>query len=100
MKTQLSTSISPETKRAYDDLSEATGLSLTTLLTAGVSLLRDYYRQADLVAGYVQLDRSGDLDASAICPQCDQPLGGLPWIAILANGATCAPVCSRCASSD
>ena len=99
-KTQLSTSVSPETKQAYGDLSEATGLSLTTLLTVGVSLLRDYYRQAETVVGYISLNLWGDLDPDAACPECDQPFGDLPWIAVRANGATCAPVCSRCASSD
>lgn len=99
-KTQLSTSVPPETKQAYDDLVMATGLSLTTLLTAGVPLLQHYYQQAELVAGYVQLDRPGDLGPDATCPECDQPYSGLPWIAVRANGATCAPICRRCATSE
>ena len=79
---------------------EATGVSLTDILTAAVPLLDRHYRQAELIAGYIQLDRWGDLDPAAICPECDQPLGDLPWIAIRANGAPHAPVCSRCATSE
>ena len=99
-RTQLSTIVSPETRQAYDRLAEATGVSLTDLLTAAVPLLERHYQRAELVAGYVKIARWGDLDPAAHCPECDQPFGDLPWIAILANGATCAPVCSRCASSD
>lgn len=100
MKTQLSTSVPPETKQAYGELSEATGLTITTLLTAGVSLLQHYYRQAELIAGYIQLARWGDLSPAGICPECDQPYDDLPWIAVRANGATCAPICTRCATSE
>lgn len=99
-KTQLSTTVTPATKQAYDDLSEATGLSLTTLLAAGVSLLRHYYDQGELVTGYISLNAWGDLDPSAICPECNQPFGGLPWIAVRANGVTCAPICRGCATSE
>ena len=100
MKTQLSTVVSPETRQAYTRLVKATKLSLTDLLTAAVPLLERHFRQAELVAGYIQLDRWGDLDASAVCPECDQPFGDLPWIAVRGNGITCAPVCSRCATSE
>ena len=100
MKTQLSTTVSPETRQAYTRLAESTGVSLTDILTTAVPLLERHFRQAELVAGYIQFDRWGDLDASAICSECDQPFDDLPWIAVRANGATCAPVCSRCASSD
>lgn len=100
MKTQLSTSVPPETRQAFDRLGKETGVSLTDLLSAAVPLLERHYRQADLVAGYIQLDHWGDLDASAICPECEQPFGDLPWIAVRANGATSAPVCTRCATSE
>lgn len=89
-------------------------------LPGAVPLLERHYRQANLVAGYIQLDRWGDLSPSAICPECDQPFAPplpeqpvdgfhnqwsqpremLPWIAILANGSTRAPICSRCATSE
>ena len=121
MKNQLSTIASPETRQAYTRLREVTGLSLTDLFTAAVPLLERHFRQAELVAGYIRLDRWGDLGPGAICPECDQPFapplpaqpveGGtldnwsqpgemLPWIAVRANGATCAPICSRCATSE
>ena len=100
MKTQLSTVVSPETRQAYTRLVKATKLSLTDLLTAAVPLLERHFRQAELVAGYIQLDRWGDLDATSICSECDQPFGDLPWIAVRGNGITCAPVCSRCATSE
>lgn len=99
MKTQLSTTVPPETRQAYTRLIETTGVSLTDLLTAAVPLLERHYRMAGLVAGYIQLDRGGDFDASVLCPECNQPFGDLPWIAIRANGATCAPTCRRCATS-
>ena len=70
------------------------------LLTAAAPLLARHYQLAEIVAGYIQINRWGDLDPTSHCPECDQPFGGLPWIAVRANGATCAPVCSRCASSD
>lgn len=101
MKTQLSTSVPPAVKQAYTRLGEETGVSLTDLLTAAVPLLEWHYRLAGMVAGYIQLDRPGDLDASAPCPECGQPFGDLPWIAVLGNGSTtCAPICTRCATSE
>ncbi len=100
MKTQLSTVVTPETRQAFDRLVETTGLGLTDLLTAAVPLLERHFRQAGLVAGYIPLARWGDLDPTAHCPECDQPFGDLPWIAIRANGATDAPICSRCATSE
>lgn len=100
MKTQLSTVVSPETRQAFDRLVKTTELSLTDLLTAAVPLLERHFRRAELVAGYIQLDRWGDLDASAVCPECDQPFGDLPWIAVRGNGTTTAPICSRCATSE
>ena len=99
-RTQLSTIVSPETRQAYDRLAEATGVSLTDLLTAAAPLLARHYQLAEIVAGYIQINRWGDLDPTSHCPECDQPFGGLPWIAVRANGATCAPVCSRCATSE
>ena len=100
MKKQLSTIVSPETRQAYTDLAAKTGESLTNLLTTAVPLLERHYRQAELVAGYIRLDRWGDLNASAPCPDCEQPFGDLPWIAVRANGATSASVCTRCATSE
>lgn len=132
-KTQLSTIVSRETRLAYTRLTESTGVSLTDILTAAVPLLERHYRQAETVVGYVQLNRWGDINASAICPECGQPFGltppeppeppeekgphddfynprhrprdmdpsdMLPWVAVRANGATCAPVCYRCATSE
>ena len=100
MKTQLSTIVSPETRQAYDRLVKSTGLSLTAILTAAVPLLERHFRRAEMVAGYVQLDRWGDLDASSHCPECEQPLGDLPWIAVRANGDIGPPICGRCATSE
>ena len=100
MKTQLSTVVSPETRQAYNRLGEVSGLSLTDLLTAAVPLLEQHFRQAGLVAGYVQLARWGDLDSMSHCPECDQPFGDLPWVAVRANGDADPPVCGRCATSE
>lgn len=100
MKIQLSTVVSPSTRQAFDRLGETTGLSLTDLLAAAVPLLERHFRQAELVAGYIQIDRWGDLDASAVCPECDQPFGDLPWIAVRANGDIGPPICGRCATSE
>ena len=100
MRAQLSTVVSPETREAYTRLGEVTGLSLTDILTAAVPLLERHFGQADLVAGYVQLARWGDLDSMSHCPECDQPLGDLPWIAVRANGDIGPPICGRCATSE
>ena len=100
MRAQLSTVVSPETREAYTRLGEVTGLSLTDLLTAAVPLLERHFGQAALVAGYVRLDRWGDLDPASHCPECDQPFGDLPWIAVRANGDIGPPVCGRCATSE
>ena len=100
MKIQLSTVVSPETRQAFDRLAKTTGFSLTDILTVAVPLLERHFRRAEMVAGYVQLSRWGDLDAGAICPECDQPFGDLPWIAVHANGAADPPVCARCATSE
>lgn len=100
MRAQLSTVVSPETRQAYTRLAEVTGLSLTDILTLAVPLLEQHCRQAALVAGYVQLDRWGDLGPTSHCPECEQPLGDLPWIAVRANGDIGPPVCGRCATSE
>ena len=100
MRAQLSTVVSPETRQAYTRLAEVTGLSLTDILTLAVPLLEQHCRQAALVAGYVQLDRWGDLDPASLCPECDQPFGDLPWIAVRADGDVGPPICSRCATSE
>ena len=100
MKTQLSTIVSPETRQAYSRLGEMTGLNLTDLLTAAVPLLERHFGQAALVAGYIRLDRWGDLDPASHCPECDQPFGDLPWIAVRADGDVGPPICSRCATSE
>ena len=99
-RTQLSTIVSPKIRQAYSRLGEMTGLNLTDLLTAAVPLLERHFGQADLVAGYVQLARWGDLDSTSHCPECDQPLGDLPWIAIRANGDIGPPICGRCATRE
>ena len=100
MRAQLSTVVSPETRQAYTRLAEVTGLSLTDILTLAVPLLEQHCRQAALVAGYVQLDRWGDLGPTSHCPECEQPLGDLPWIAVRANGDIGPPICGRCATSE
>ena len=100
MRAQLSTVVSPETRQAYTRLAEVTGLSLTDILTLAVPLLEQHCRQAALVAGYVQLDRWGDLGPTSHCPECEQPLGDLPWIAVRANGDIGPPICGRCATTD
>ena len=100
MRAQLSTVVSPETREAYTRLGEVSGLSLTDLLTAAVPLLEQHFGRAGLIAGYIQLDRWGDLDPTSHCPECDQPFGDLPWVAVRANGDADPPVCGRCATSE
>ena len=100
MKIQLSTVVTPKTRQAYNRLGEETGLSLTDLLTAAVPLLEQHFRRAEMVAGYIRLGRWGDLDSTSHCPECDQPFGDLPWIAVRANGDIGPPVCGRCATSE
>lgn len=100
MKKQLSTVVSPATREAFTRLMQTTGHSLTDLLTEAVPLLERHFRHAELIAGYIPLARWGDLDPTSHCPECDQPFGDLPWIAVQANGATCAVICSRCATSE
>ena len=99
-RTQLSTIVSPKIRQAYSRLGEMTGLNLTDLLTAAVPRLERHFGQADLVAGYVQLARWGDLDSMSHCPECDQPFGDLTWVAVRANGDADPPVCGRCATSE
>ena len=100
MRAQLSTVVSPETRQAYTRLAEVTGLSLTDILTLAVPLLEQHCRQAALFAGYVHLDPWGDLGPTSHCPECDQPFGDLPWVAVRANGDIGPPICVRCATSE
>ena len=100
MRAQLSTVVAPETRQAYANLARETGLGINDLMTAAVPLLERHFRRAGLVAGYVQLDRWGDLDPTSHCPECDQPFGDLPWIAIRASGDIGPPICGRCAASE
>ena len=100
MKTQISTVVSPETREAYTRLARETSLGINDLMTQAVPLLERHFGQADLVAGYVQLARWGDLGPASHCPECGQPFGDLPWIAVRANGDVGPPICSRCATSE
>ena len=100
MRTQLSSSVSPETREAYTRLARETGLGINDLMAAAVPLLERHFRRAGLVAGYVRLDRWGDLDSTSHCPECDQPFGDLPWVAVRANGDIGPPICGRCATSE
>ena len=100
MRAQLSTVVSPETREAYTRLARETSLGINDLMTQAVPLLEQHFRRDSLVAGYVQLDRWGDLDPTSHCPECDQPFGDLPWVGVRANGETSAAVCGRCATSE
>ena len=55
MRTQVSSSVSKETREAYTRLARETGLGINDLMTAAVPLLERHFRRAALVAGYVQL---------------------------------------------
>ena len=61
-----------------------------------------YYHQTKLAPrplalGYVALDRRGDLDADATCPECGQPLDK-PYL-WFDNNQQFGVVCSICATS-
>jgi len=100
MRTQLSSSVSPETREAYTRLARETGLGKNDLMTQAVPLLERHFGQADLVAGYVQLARWGDLGPASLCPECGYAFEERPWIAVRANGDIGPPVCGRCATSE
>ena len=100
MRTQLSSIVSAATREAYTRLARETGLGINDLMTQAVPLLERHFRRASLVAGYIRLDRWGDLDPASHCPECEQPLGDLPWIAVRANGDIGPPICGRCATSE
>ena len=100
MRTQLSSAVSPETREAYTRLARETGRGINDLMTVAVPLLARHFRRASLVAGYIRLGRWGDLDSTSHCPECDQPFGDLPWIAVRANGDIGPPICDRCATSE
>lgn len=59
--------------------------------------VQDKLTPAALTLGYVAIDRRGDLDANAPCPQCGEPLAK-PYLWFAANG-TFGIVCSNCATS-
>ena len=100
MRTQLSSIVSAATREAYTRLARETGLGINDLMTQAVPLLERHFRRAKLVTGYIQLARWGDLDSMSHCPECDQPFGDLPWVAVRANGDADPPVCGRCATSE
>jgi len=100
-KTQVSTIVAPETRRRYDELIERTGKSLTDLLTIAVGLLEQHFQHYDpqLLVGYIQVDRFGDLEPTSECPECGQEFGGLPFVRLHGDGGLSGPLCARCASS-
>ena len=100
MRTQLSSSVSPETREAYTRLARETGLGKNDLMTQAVPLLERHFGQADLVAGYVQLARWGDLGPASLCPECGYAFEERPWLAVRASGDIGPPICSRCATSE
>jgi hypothetical protein len=102
MKTQISTAVTPSTRQAYDALIEHTGKSLTELLTIAAGLLEQHFQHYDpqLLAGYIQIARYGDLGPDAECPECGQAFGGLPFVRLHGDGTLSGPICARCASSE
>ena len=55
-----------------------------------------------LCLGYIQVARSGDADALT-CAGCGGQIASLPWLAVMAAGATIhldGPYCPGCATSE
>jgi len=98
-KKQISTSVSPKTRQRFDALVEHTGKSLTELLTIAADLLEQHFQHYDpqLLVGYIELDRFGDIDSKSECPECGQEFGGLPFVRLHGDGRLSRPICSRCA---
>lgn len=53
---------------------------------------------ADLVIGWVKLDRWGELDDKD-CPECGQEIGQA-YVGLLQSGGTYGPVCDICATNE
>jgi hypothetical protein len=65
-----------------DAAAQAAGVSKQELLSA---LLSATYGAPPLVVGWVRLERRGELEDSAACPECGQPLTEA-WAGLLSNG--------------
>jgi hypothetical protein len=77
-------------------VAQAEGVSQQELLSA---LLSATYGAPPLVVGWVRLERRGELEDSAACPECGQPLTEA-WAGLLSNGTWRAPCCGWCAVSE
>ena len=77
------------------ELAAAQGISRHEML---LDLLVAAYAEPPLVVGWLRLDRRGELDADAACPECGQPLTEV-WAGLLSNGQWVAPRCQWCAVS-
>ena len=75
--------------------------SMTAVLEAAI----EAYTAAEppaLCLGYIQVARSGDADALT-CAGCGGQIASLPWLAVMAAGATIhldGPYCPGCATSE
>ena len=75
--------------------------SMTAVLEAAI----EAYTAAEppaLCLGYIQVARSGDADALT-CAGCGSQIASLPWLAVMAAGATIhldGPYCPGCATSE
>ena len=75
--------------------------SMTAVLEAAI----EAYTAAEppaLCLGYIQVARSGDADALT-CVGCGGQIASLPWLAVMAAGATIhldGPYCPGCATSE
>jgi hypothetical protein len=88
-----------DTQRELAELAAKTSMTQTAILVAAVRTLHQQACEAPgMIIGWVKLDRAGDVD---VCPECRRTYGdGSIWVAVHSDGHVCAPVCSRCATSE
>ena len=75
--------------------------SMTAVLEAAIEAYTAAPQPA-LCLGYIQVARSGDADALT-CAGCGGQIASLPWLAVMAAGATIhldGPYCPGCATSE
>ena len=99
MRTTLN--VSPAMYEALSAAAKQERRSMTAVLEAAI----EAYTAAEppaLCLGYIQVARSGDADALT-CAGCGGQIASLPWLAVMAAGATIhldGPYCPGCATSE
>lgn len=101
---KLGSAISTDAMAQLAAIEAATRLTRRAVLENAIAMLHESMFTApdgaNLVLGYLRLDRFGELEPTDACPVCGSAYEdrGI-WLRVHGSGVLTGPLCSRCASS-